>query len=316
MWDMHFPQHKPDEQCKAVVYTRKALLHSYTIQNNITHPLSNPNSVVIDILKSDELLAQLINIYNPPNPKPLHPTHPPLDFCRTTLKYLTDHDLDEKHPTVITRDFNTHAEHWSLPRTTFSSWATCLCDWFDDHGFSLLNPPLTPTWRPSREGEKESIIDLVLANEVALWMGHVGPVEISEAESLGSDHAALLFSVLPSDHPSHIPSPSPAGYRAEDKQRQAWIKMFSSTLPYDMILSSHTNLDRERMIEGLTDPACVHMTQLNSFTLSGEVGPAGDPEDIPNRAQPSEMCEARLMRCLQAFDHAIDTTNQKNLKPK
>jgi hypothetical protein len=147
-------------------------------------------------------------------------------------------------------------------------------------------------------------------------MGHMGPVEISKAESLGSDHAALLFSILPSDHPSHIPNPSPAGYRAKDEQRQAWIKMFSSTLPYETISSDHVNLDGERMIEGLTDPACVHMTQPNSHALSGEVGPVGDPEDILDCAQPSETREDRLLRHLKAFDHAIDTANRRNLKPK
>jgi hypothetical protein len=197
-------------------------------------------------------------------------------------------------------------------------WATCLCDWFDDHGFSLLNPLLTPTWRVSREGEHDLVLDLILANEAALWMGHMGPVEISEAESLGSDHVALLFSVLPSDHPSHIPNPSLAGYRAEDKQRQVWIKTFSSTLPYEpmAIPSDHTTLDRERMIKGLTDPACIHMTQLNSHILSGEVGPAGDLEDVLDCARLSEMCEDRLWRRLKAFDHTIDTANRKNLKPK
>jgi hypothetical protein len=113
-------------------------------------------------------------------------------------------------------------------------------------------------------------------------MGHVGLVEISEAESLGSDHVALLFSVFPSDHPSHIPNPSPAGYRAEDEQHQAWIKTFSSTLPYEptAIQSDHINPDGERMIEGLTDPACDHMTQPNSHALSGKVSPVGDSEDI------------------------------------
>jgi hypothetical protein len=112
-----------------------------------------------------------------------------------------------------------HAERWSLPGATLSSWATHLCDWFNNHSFSLLNPLLTPTWRASREGEHDLVLDLILANEAALWMGHVGLVAISKAESLGSDHAALLFSILPSDHPSHIPSPSPAGYQAKDKQR-------------------------------------------------------------------------------------------------
>jgi hypothetical protein len=58
------------------------------------------------------------------------------------------------------------------------------------------------------------------------------------------------------------------------------------------------------------------MTQPNSYTLSGEVRPAGDPEDILDRARPSETCEDRLLRRLKAFDHAIDTANRKNLKPK
>ena len=31
MWDMHTLRHKPDEQCKAIAYTRKALHHSYAI---------------------------------------------------------------------------------------------------------------------------------------------------------------------------------------------------------------------------------------------------------------------------------------------
>jgi hypothetical protein len=110
----------------------------------------------------------------------------------------------------------------------------------------------------------------------------MGPVEISVAEALGSDHVALLFSVMPSDHSSHIPNPSPAGYRAEDKQHQVWIKTFSSTLPYKPMTDTldGTGLDGERMIEGLAGPPCVHMTQPISHALSGEVGPVGDSEDI------------------------------------
>jgi hypothetical protein len=95
MWDMHIPRHKPDEQCKAVAYTQKALHHSYAIRNNLIHPLSNPNSVVINVLEGDEILIHLINTYNPPNPKPPNSNNTPPDFCRTTLKYLTDHDIDE-----------------------------------------------------------------------------------------------------------------------------------------------------------------------------------------------------------------------------
>jgi hypothetical protein len=89
-----------------------------------------------------------------------------------------------------------------------------------------------------------------------------------------------------------------------------WIKTFSSTLPYEpMVIPVEHTLDGERMIEGLTDPTCIHMTQPNSYALLGEVGPVGDLEDILDHAQPSETSEERLWRCLKAFDHAIDTAN-------
>jgi hypothetical protein len=78
MWETHIPQHKPDEQCKAIAYTRKVLHCTHAIRNNLTHPLSNPNSVMIDILEGDDILIRLINIYNPPTPlNPLTPPHHP-----------------------------------------------------------------------------------------------------------------------------------------------------------------------------------------------------------------------------------------------
>jgi hypothetical protein len=120
-----------------------------------------------------------------------------------------------------------------MPDATPSSWAERLCDWIDDHGFSILNPLLIPTRKGIKENKRDAVLDLVMANEAVCWFGHIGPVEISEAEALGSDHAALLFSVIPSDHPSHLPDPSPAGYRADDEQHQAWSKAFSTNLPYE-----------------------------------------------------------------------------------
>ena len=129
---------------------------------------------------------------------------------------------------------------------TFSSWATRFCDWLDTHGFSLLNPLLTPTRWATHESDCDSLLDLVFANEAVCWFGHAGPVEISEAEAFRSDHNAVLFSILPSDHPSHIPSPSPAGYQAEDKQRQAWSKTFGATLPFE----PGANAEEEPSLDG------------------------------------------------------------------
>ena len=64
------------------------------MRNNLTHPLSNPNSVVTNILEDDNILIHLINTYNPPKP-PTQPHTPSPDYYRTTLKYLTDHNIDK-----------------------------------------------------------------------------------------------------------------------------------------------------------------------------------------------------------------------------
>jgi hypothetical protein len=154
--------------------------------------------------------------------------------------------LDDNIPTVIAGDFNMYAERWSIPPATYSSWANRLCDWIDAHGFSLLNPELTPTRRSTREDNRDSVIDLVFGNEAVCWYGHIGPVEVSEAEAFGSDHNALLFSIIPSNHPSHIPTPSPKGYHADEEQREAWSKTFTATLPYEPVhVGTFPHLDLE-----------------------------------------------------------------------
>jgi len=112
---------------------------------------------VIDILEGDDILVHLINTYNPPTSLSPH-------LYDTTLKYLTDHDLDNSHLTVLIGDFNTHTNQWSIPEMTPSSWAEHLCDWIDNHS-SFLNPLLTPTRQGSRPNERDSVLDLAFANE-------------------------------------------------------------------------------------------------------------------------------------------------------
>ena len=244
MWEAHLPRHTTGQPCKSIIYTRKTLERRFVIRNQLTHPLSNPCSVVVDIVEDDDILVRLVNTYNPP-PKPRRHDDG-LSPRDSILKYLTDHDLDDNVPTILAGDFNTFAERWSIPPATFSSWATRFCDWLDTHGFSLLNPLLTPTRQAMRESDRDSLLDLVFANEAVCWFGHAGLVEISEAEAFGSDHNTVLFSILPSDHPFHIPSPSPAGYRAEDEQRQVWSKTFGATLPFE----PRANAEEEPSLDG------------------------------------------------------------------
>jgi hypothetical protein len=241
MWETHLPRHTTGQMYKAVIYTRKSLEQCFTIRNQLTHPLSNPCSIVLDIVKDEDILARLINTYNPPPQPRQHSTDPsPRQYV---LKYLTDHDLDDNIPTILAGDFNTYAERWSIPPATYSSWATRLCEWLDTHSFSLLNPLLTPTRRGTRDTHRDSLLDLVFANEAICWFGHISPIEISEWDALGSDHHAVLFSIIPSDHPSHIPSPGPTGYRAKDEQQHAWSKTFTTALPYETDL--HPDEDDE-----------------------------------------------------------------------
>ena len=114
----------------------------------------------------------------------------------------------------------------------------------------------------------------------------MGPILVLTEEVLGSNHNALLFDIIPSNHPTNLPDPVPTGYLTKDKQQQAWVKTFSATLPYKpQAAETHSlDLNGEWMIEGLTTPPCIRMTQPVSYALLGEVSPVGDLEDILNHA--------------------------------
>jgi hypothetical protein len=49
MWETLTPKLPPDTTCKAIGYARKTLTRSSVIQNNTGHPLSMPNSLVVEI---------------------------------------------------------------------------------------------------------------------------------------------------------------------------------------------------------------------------------------------------------------------------
>ena len=57
MWETHLPRHMTGKYCKAVVYTRKTLSQNFAIWNQLTHPLSTPNSVVVGIVEGEDILV-------------------------------------------------------------------------------------------------------------------------------------------------------------------------------------------------------------------------------------------------------------------
>jgi hypothetical protein len=96
-WDVHTPILGPNDQCKAVAYTRKYLRRSHLVTNVTNHPLANPSSIILDVMEGESITMRLINTY--------HRT----DGKRHNLTYLFNHTPDATIPTVLCGDLNTHS---------------------------------------------------------------------------------------------------------------------------------------------------------------------------------------------------------------
>jgi endonuclease/exonuclease/phosphatase family metal-dependent hydrolase len=141
MWETLTPKLPPDATCKAIGYAHKALAQSGVIQNNTGHPLSTPNSLVIEIDLQDGTKITVINTY-----------HAVPTWGGHDLHYLLQYEINELTPTVLIGDFNTHAHRWSLPGQAPSSWGVELKKWLNQNGLQVMNPDGVPTWVGLREG--------------------------------------------------------------------------------------------------------------------------------------------------------------------
>jgi hypothetical protein len=220
MWDLHLPTHNPSDTCKAITYTCKSCLPSANLSNVTTHPLANPNTVILDIKDDHNITMWVINFYHAVPRMEHHALH----FLSYELCALT--------PTIMIGDFNTHSLCWSMPRSTPSCWATRLENWVDDNGLLLLNPAQEPTWFGSKPTDHPSVLDLAFANECTMFNAQLSDIQISHEESLGSDHATLTFHIYPLDSLALIPPLAPTGYRVDEEQKVAWMGEFARALPY------------------------------------------------------------------------------------
>jgi hypothetical protein len=142
------------------------------------------------------------------------------------LHHLLNHDLDKLIPTLIIGDFNTHTIWWSLSECALSAWADDFTEWLDTNNLSILNLPGIPTWQGSREGDCPSILDLAIANTAVTQDSHVSEATVSFVDPLSSDHAVLTIYVYPSVSLTYLPQPHLAGYQANNKLHNSWIKAF------------------------------------------------------------------------------------------
>jgi hypothetical protein len=98
-------------------------------------------------------------------------------------------------------------------------------------GFQCQNPIGVPTWVGSREGDQPSVLDLVLANDIMCYSAQLGDVTVSLSDSLGSDHAALIFEIYTLNSIAIIPPPALSGFKVDDELKDSWVKEFIMLLP-------------------------------------------------------------------------------------
>jgi len=184
-WELLTQKHAPTDTCKAITYIHKYLLNNSIITNHLNHPLSTPNSIVLNVTEDDMTTLRIINIY-----------HPPLT-TQHGLNYIFQHYINNLMPALLIRDFNTHAPLWSTLRHPPFQWAQPFTNWLDANSLHCLNEPGLPTWFSSREEDKLSILDLAFINEATIFGGQLSTLTISHSKALGSDHAVFLLNYHP-----------------------------------------------------------------------------------------------------------------------
>ena len=213
LWESFLPSHSPDDVCKVAAYVRCDLARWLLIRNRLTLPFSGPNCLVLDIASDDEAI-RLINFYHcvPPTGHGLHS--------------LLAAECNDVVPTVLCGDFNTHSRMWSLPSATLSPWAIPLEEWFDANDFDLISPPRTITWISDRPGQTSSVLDLVLLNVAGVVSDQFSDASVSFADSLGSDHATLLWTWTPISTIPSVVSESLPGFVIDDDLADSWAVAF------------------------------------------------------------------------------------------
>ncbi|KAI0285199.1 hypothetical protein BC826DRAFT_1109376 [Russula brevipes] len=253
LWDTHPPRFDQtrDNIPKVAAYTRAANRRECVVVNDTAHPAASPHLQILSLTVGDESFT-LVNFYH----------H--MDGNSPRLSSLAAFPLRPIIPTIVAGDFNTHSPLWSAPpligeRTTVSAWAPTVEDWMETQGLSLLSPPHVPTsvgevwfqttsnsvqtetkpevwfavWEivPTHHGEhgqRDTVIDLVLWNQAAAWSDQFVFDRVSFADSLGSDHTALVFSWAPALFLPPPPSAATPRWQVRDSLQDVWQEHFST----------------------------------------------------------------------------------------
>jgi len=231
MWECFLPSFTDPKQVRVAAYVKFDLARTFSIHNNLSHPLSTLESMVLDFSFKDETL-RIVNVYH----------RIPDELSHHNLLHLLSSELDPLLPTLLLGDFNTHSHIWSFPYSTISPWATDLIDWFDNQGLELLNPPCVAMWESGCDDRHPSVLDLALINEAAAISRQISDLHISFQESISLDHAALCLLWYPAESIAITPPPSLSGYAVDDLLIDSWLKIFGPLPSID--ISDIPSLDR------------------------------------------------------------------------
>jgi len=225
LWDCYTPPLSDGETCLVATFVQKSFAASpdILILPQPDHPGTSPCSLFIDIRISDCLFC-ILNVYH-------QVIYKESGGRRHNLHHLFVNPLPSFIPTLVMGDFNTHSSTWSFPWATVSSWACPLEEWFEDSELELMSPPQTATrlGDPKSNGnfQRDSILDLVLLNDVATCTGRFSSVSVSFSDSLGSDHVALFICWFPPSPPQPYECTILPGFSLDDTLWDSWSKAFS-----------------------------------------------------------------------------------------
>jgi hypothetical protein len=150
---------------------------------------------------------------------------------------------------LVSGDFNLHHPMWEgADQRAESQAARDVVDWAESNGLALASTTGVAT-RRGQDGQRDSTIDLVWSSTEALAWARVSEVEVTFADSVGSDHAALTWTWSPAraDAADKSNNPTATGYVIDLTERDAWsarcAEQLNTTPPAD--LASKAGLDRE-----------------------------------------------------------------------
>ena len=196
LWEAFLPHLQPRDRSEVAAYWRISSTH-FTVANRLDLA-SNYHMLTLDVHSGADSFW-VYNIYHDAHSNDAEDNDDQLswDTRRRSLSFITDIEIDPMIPTVLGGNFNTHARTWSPLEVRQSPWAIDLEEWVISQALDLLNPPGIPTCRGDRR-QHDTTIDLIWINEAASLEDAFHELDISFAASLGSDHAALGLTFLPS----------------------------------------------------------------------------------------------------------------------